>query len=976
MRILKVSLSNLNSLKGEHEVDFTKGSLANAGLYAITGPTGSGKTTLLDAITLALFGKAARYGNERNPEEVMSRGTGECRAEVLFETRKGQFTARWSLARARGKADGKVQQPSRKIIGAKGKIVTDQLREADEKILELSGLDYDRFMRSVMLAQGQFAKFLASKPNERAELLESMTGTDLYSRLGILAFEEAKERAEGIATREQALETIELLGEEERADIKERVAAADKTHAGLKAEQAKLAPFVGKIAMLDKALGKIEERQDGVGEAEEAMEDMADDLESLARHRLTEPFAAPLAEYDTARKTLERRREEYLGATQDKETAAETLGLALAEHRQSVEAELAVAREAVGEREQEHKDAVQEHAEAKAWLEENKHLEKLAPAIAKLTAAGKGVDAAVDKLDGATKAWFELPQKSFPKASRAFPRQVDEVAGKQLAQAVEACAEELRANIAAAAARLPDLRKIEQLAEARLTDARAAQRYAADRAKLKDGAECPLCGSTHHNVRHTGPVVSVDAIERELQKARAEVEAARDLERQGGQELKDLLKAGSGLVAAQAAYVAARDAFAKLCEEHDIDPEEGVDDDALHEEVTEYTDAKAELKDKLNAIGQALRDIADAKKEVGRFQDMLAKLKTPPAGVRLGKPGKRAKPLAEAEKAADKAHQAFRKAEADVEALVKPFGQAEKAHADAKRVLESKLGKSDFDSVEDLLEAKLEEGEVKRLNREKEAAEKRLNQARADLKASQEAVAALRKEKVPEGAAAKELMSRFEGLKTEADEALREVEAAKNELRVDDDNRARRAKLLKEIEKELATIQVWRQLSELIGSADGAKFRKFAQSITLDILMGHANRHMGRLNDRYALLRDPDPDAELALIVEDRYQGGQRRPMASLSGGESFLASLALALGLSDLAGKSVRIESLFIDEGFGTLDPETLDIALDALEGLRQGNKSIGVISHVGLLKERISTQIVVHKSASGHSTLEIIGA
>jgi exonuclease SbcC len=176
-------------------------------------------------------------------------------------------------------------------------------------------------------------------------------------------------------------------------------------------------------------------------------------------------------------------------------------------------------------------------------------------------------------------------------------------------------------------------------------------------------------------------------------------------------------------------------------------------------------------------------------------------------------------------------------------------------------------------------------------------------------------------------------------------------------------------------------VETWRQLRELIGSADGAKFRKFAQSITLELLIRHANRHMLQLSDRYSILREPPKvdskgqkvEDELGLIVEDHYQANAQRPMASLSGGESFLASLALALGLSDLASRSVRIETLFIDEGFGTLDPETLDIALTALEGLREGNKSVGIISHVEALKERITTQVIVTKSASGHSAIQI---
>jgi exonuclease SbcC len=218
-------------------------------------------------------------------------------------------------------------------------------------------------------------------------------------------------------------------------------------------------------------------------------------------------------------------------------------------------------------------------------------------------------------------------------------------------------------------------------------------------------------------------------------------------------------------------------------------------------------------------------------------------------------------------------------------------------------------------------------------------------------------------------------MEQNEGLVTQ-------ITDAKGVLRRDEATVEERERLRREIGEEGKMVETWRLLRELIGSADGAKFRKIAQSITLDLLIRHANRHMLQLSDRYSILREPPSvdskgkrkDDELGLIVEDHYQADAQRPMASLSGGESFLASLALALGLSDLASRSVRIETLFIDEGFGTLDPETLDVALTALEGLREGNKSVGIISHVEALKERIATQIVVKKSASGFSTIDTI--
>jgi len=164
----------------------------------------------------------------------------------------------------------------------------------------------------------------------------------------------------------------------------------------------------------------------------------------------------------------------------------------------------------------------------------------------------------------------------------------------------------------------------------------------------------------------------------------------------------------------------------------------------------------------------------------------------------------------------------------------------------------------------------------------------------------------------------------------------------------------------------------WGRLKELIGSADGSRFVRFAQSLTLRQLIGLANLHLEVLSPRHRLVA-ADGD-ELDLRIVDLYQAGVDRPMESLSGGESFLASLALALGLSEFASRHHPIDSLFIDEDFGTLDSETLEIALSALGNLRSQGKTIGLISHVNLLKERIATQVRINRAAGGTSVIQVV--
>ena len=174
---------------------------------------------------------------------------------------------------------------------------------------------------------------------------------------------------------------------------------------------------------------------------------------------------------------------------------------------------------------------------------------------------------------------------------------------------------------------------------------------------------------------------------------------------------------------------------------------------------------------------------------------------------------------------------------------------------------------------------------------------------------------------------------------------------------------------LANIEKQKSECDRWNMLHELIGSADGKKYRNFAQGLTFELMVGHANRQLRKMTDRYLLIRD---DAQpLELNVVDNYQAGEIRSTKNLSGGESFIVSLSLALGLSQMASKNVRVDSLFLDEGFGTLDEDALDTALETLAGLQQDGKLIGVISHVLALKERIGTQIQVIPQSGGKSTI-----
>lgn len=221
MKILQVRFRNLNSLVGEWEVDFTHPAYESNGIFAITGPTGAGKSTILDAMCLALYGMTPRLNAiTGSSNQIMSRQTGDCFAEVTFKTGKGHFRCHWSQRRAHGKADGKLQPQRHEISDAEtGQVIDSKTSKVPEKVEEVTGMDFDRFTRSMLLAQGSFAVFLQANASERAPILEQITGTKIYSDISILVHERTTAEKESLKLMQAEIAGMPTISPEEEQEL-------------------------------------------------------------------------------------------------------------------------------------------------------------------------------------------------------------------------------------------------------------------------------------------------------------------------------------------------------------------------------------------------------------------------------------------------------------------------------------------------------------------------------------------------------------------------------------------------------------------------------------------------------------------------------------------------------------------------------------------------------------------------------------
>ena len=986
MKILAIRGRNLASLEGDFEIDFTVEPLLSAGIFAISGPTGAGKSTLLDTMCLALFARTPRtdqakennvklqdVSNEQlsqsDPRFLLRRGTSSGFAEVDFMALNGhRYRTRWSVARARDKENGRLQNPRLALYNL-DKEEEEQGTRSDlqARIIDLIGLTFEQFTRSVLLAQNDFSTFLKAEQGEKASLLEKLTGTELYSAISRQIFERnarAKEAFDLIQTRIQG---IELLTDEEENDLRTRLAGTEKELQRVekaKAEQQALQEAVRSIEQ------QITIRQRQQKEAADKLVH-ATELLTVARHE----YEKGVEEQQQSEARFKSLQQEILQARKldiQLDTAIRDLS-----HSEQQLKNVMLRKEEAEKKYQaavlRRRQGAEEIARLTAWRERYKKKERIAEQLSALLLHLDAASATRSGMEAAVRSIETLRQEMAALNKQLSDLQQTSANKQQALKRAEADYRNLEEELKAVDAPALD-KQIEKLRQEReqllIEQARleASGNIKDLRGRLQDGQPCPVCGSTHHPFANQVPVAPVSALTLQLQdlsnKKETYVAHTRHLTRlqqqllQLHKELADSEAACKEMAGKQQLAASRQEREEAIVKEQSTLLTQSLSAADLLFGNSEWqkawlqnpetfrktlTDFARQWHENTEKLHQLERQESAQKAECESLASFLPSLE---------------KQAEESGQLHEKNRAAFSSLQAERKKLLngRSADSVEQEYIRRMEELKERLKKLSATQTEQSGIADQTRGIADQIAKD-------LTEASADLLRRKAALDKWTADYLDSsgGEPLEVILSRYTQEKTEL--AFR--------LRTQTENKAKVSGLQEELNVRRTESERWAKLNELAGSADGAKFRRIAQGYTLDILLNYANVQLRELTRRYRLERVPET---LALQVIDRDMCDEVRTVHSLSGGESFLVSLALALGLSSLSSNRMRVESFFIDEGFGSLDAETLRVAMDALESLRTQGRKIGVISHVQEMTERIPVRICVNRAGNGRSFLEVL--